>query len=123
MIKNSFCDFTKRAKMNLHLFITSETTSIFEKDLQKTMVIPNPCQNILLKCKQKEIEAVVQRCSVTKLFLEISQNSQENTCARVPFLLKKRLWHRCFPVNFVKFLRTSFFIEHLWLLLLKKCFL
>ena len=22
-------------------------------------------------------------------------------------LLKKRLWHRCFPVNFAKFLRTS----------------
>ena len=32
-------------------------------------------------------------------------------------LLKKRLWHRCFPANFVKFLRTPFFIEHLcWLL-------
>ena len=32
--------------------------------------------------------------------------------------LKKRLWHRCFPVNFVKFLRTSFFTEHLrWLIL------
>ena len=32
-------------------------------------------------------------------------------------LLKKRLWHRCFPVNFAKFLRTTFFIEHLcWLL-------
>ena len=28
-------------------------------------------------------------------------------------LLKERLWHRCFPVNFVEFLRTSFFIEHL----------
>ena len=26
--------------------------------------------------------------------------------------------HTCFPVNFVKFLRTSFFIEHLWWLLL-----
>ena len=24
----------------------------------------------------------------------------------------KRLWHRWFPVNFVKFLRTPFFIEH-----------
>ena len=24
-------------------------------------------------------------------------------------LLKKRLWHRCFSVNFVKFLRTSFY--------------
>ena len=28
-------------------------------------------------------EAVVQRCSVKKVFLEISQNSQENTWARV----------------------------------------
>ena len=33
-------------------------------------------------------------------------------------LLKKRLCHRCFPVNFVKFLRTPFFTEHLWWLLL-----
>ena len=27
-------------------------------------------------------------------------------------LLKKKLCHRCFSVNFVKFLRTPFFIEH-----------
>ena len=27
-------------------------------------------------------EAVVQRCSVKKVFLKISPNSQENTCAR-----------------------------------------
>ena len=64
-----------------------------------------------------------------KVFLEIPQNSQENTCARVSFLikllapppatlLKKRLWHRCFPVNFGKFLRTPFFTEHLWWLFL-----
>ena len=33
-------------------------------------------------------------------------------------LSKKRLWRRCFPVNFVKFVRPSFFTEHLrWLLL------
>ena len=65
-----------------------------------------------------------------KAFLEISQNSQKNTYAKVSFLikldawawnfikketlLKKRLWHRCFPVNFAKFLRKPFFIEHLW---------
>ena len=36
-------------------------------------------------------------------------------------LLKKRLWHRCFPVNFSKFLRTPFVIEHLWWLLLSRC--
>ena len=34
-------------------------------------------------------------------------------------LLKKRLWHRCFPVNFLKFLWIPFFIERLWWLLLK----
>ena len=56
------------------------------------------------------------------MFLKIPQNLQENTCARVSFLiklqaeatlqpatlLKKRLWHRCFPMNFAKFLRTLF---------------
>ena len=31
---------------------------------------------------------------------------------------KKKLQHRCFPVNIAKFLRTAFFTEHLrWLLL------
>ena len=29
-----------------------------------------------------------QRCSVKKVFLKISQNPQENTCARVSFLIK-----------------------------------
>ena len=26
-------------------------------------------------------------------------------------LLKKRLWHRCFPVNFLKFVRTYFCVS------------
>ena len=34
------------------------------------------------------------------------------------FFIKKRLWYRCFPVNFAKFLRIPFLIEHLWWLLL-----
>ena len=42
---------------------------------------------------------------------------------RLVTLLKKRLWHRCFPVNFVKVLRTPFYIEHLWWLLLRKLLL
>ena len=30
-------------------------------------------------------------------------------------LYQKGYWHRCFPVNFAKFLRTTFIvIEHLW---------
>ena len=38
---------------------------------------------------------------------------------RAATLLKKGLWYRCFPVNFAKFLRTPFLIEHLWWLLLQ----
>ena len=29
-------------------------------------------------------------------------------------LLKNRLWHRCFPVNFSNFLRTPSFTEDRW---------
>ena len=83
--------------------------------------------------KEEKIEAVAQRCSVKMMvFLEILQNSQENTCARASFLikllarpatlLKMRLWHRCFPVNFAKFQRAPFLIEYLQWLLLKKYF-
>ena len=28
-------------------------------------------------------------------------------------LIKKRLWHRCFPKMFAKFLGTTFFVEHI----------
>ena len=71
----------------------------------------------------EDTEAVVRRCSVRKVSLEISQNSQESTWVRNSFLiklqdLKKSLWHRCFHVNVAKFLRTPFLTEHLrWLLL------
>ena len=58
------------------------------------------------------------RCSIKKVFLKKIQNSQENTCVGVSFLiklqampaafLKKRLWYMYFPVNFAKFLRAPF---------------
>ena len=60
-----------------------------------------------------------QWCSIKKPFLKILQKSQENTNARVSFFskvagrrpaasLKKRLCHRCFPVNFAEFLKNLF---------------
>ena len=41
-------------------------------------------------------EAVVQRCSVKTVFLEISQNSQEHTCVKVSFLLKLQVYIKTF---------------------------
>ena len=56
-----------------------------------------------------------QRCSIKKDVLKNFADSQENTCAGFSgfsafpgpaTLFKKRLWHRRFPVNFAKYLRT-----------------
>ena len=43
-------------------------------------------------------KAVAQTCSVKKLLLEISKISQENTCARVSFLIKLQTW----ACNFIR---------------------
>ena len=59
--------------------------------------------------------------SSKQVFLKISPDLQENICAGVSVVqvqaacnfIKKRLWHRCFPVNFAEFLRPPFFAEHL----------
>ena len=57
-------------------------------------------------------EAVVRRCSQKKVFLEILQNLQENTCATESF------FKQCCRPQSAKFLRTPFFTEHVWWLLL-----
>ena len=45
-----------------------------------------------------ETEAFTRRSSVKRVLLEISQNSQENTCARVSFLIKMQ----ASTCNFIK---------------------
>ena len=47
----------------------------------------------------------------------------KHLCPKPATLLKKRLSHRCFPVNYAKFLRTPFVTEHLWWLLLSETIL
>ena len=61
------------------------------------------------------IKSILSKKSILtkKVFLEISQNSQKNTCATASFLIKlqalacnfikRRLWHRCFPADFNNF--------------------
>ena len=68
-----------------------------------------------IKCRKSIMS---RRCSLKKLFLIISQYSQENTCVGgISFLIKmyfnkaynfikKRLQRRCFLGNIAKFLRT-----------------
>ena len=63
-----------------------------------------------------------QRCSMKKVFLEISQNSQENTCARASFLIKLQAYNfikketltQVFSCEFCKIFKNTYFTEHLW---------
>ena len=50
-------------------------------------------------------EADVQRRSVRKVFLEISQNSQKNTCARISLLIKLR-------INFEDLIKNTIYFTH-----------
>ena len=59
------------------------------------------------------IEAATGGVLYKKLFLRISQYSQEATVLESLFskglqFIKKRLWYRCFPVDIAKILRTTF---------------
>ena len=64
------CEIFKNTYFEEHLRMAASGINItFGKSLQYT-------------------KAVAQRCSVKTMSLEISQNSQENTCARVSFLIK-----------------------------------
>ena len=58
------------------------------------------------------------------MFLKISQNSQEDTCARVSFLiklqaeacnfLKKETLAQVFSCEFCEIFKNTLFTEHLW---------
>ena len=71
-------------------------------------------------CKGIKASQILDRSSRPEL---LCRKSALKNFAKFNFwlvLLKERLRQRCFPVNFPKFLRTSFLIEHLkWLLLFR----
>ena len=67
-------------------------------------------------------EAVVQSCSVEKVLLKITQNSQENTCARVSFLIKlqaeacnfikREILAQVFSCEICEISKNTFFTEY-----------
>ena len=88
----------------------------------------NECQKSIQKLFKYAKLAVIRRYFVKRCSQKFRKIHKKTTVPESLFnkvadprpatLLKKRLWHRCFPMNFVKFLRTPFFIEHLgWVFL------
>ena len=91
------------------------------KNIFTNLIIPDKSKNTLHKNRSSH-----RRCSVRKMFLEMSQNSQENTCARVSFLIKacnfikKEALAQVFSCKFCEILKNTFYTEHLWWLLLDR---
>ena len=59
----------------------------------------------------ENIEAVVQSCSVKKVFLDISPNSQENACARASYFEIKNFLSaeaQAFSCEFCKISKNNF---------------
>ena len=122
------CRYVYRTQSNicdgsfLRIWLTTKSLKLFSRnsfiiDARLCSTDQTTDYNSFVTFKSILTEAVVRRCSIEKVLFE-SQNSQENSCARAFFykvaglspatLLKKRLWHRYFPMNFAKFLETSF---------------
>ena len=103
--------------MVIILFNTDLYKSSFPTYSFKNLVFPKSVFCILFLLRS---EAVVRRCSIKKMFLKISKNSQENTCARVSFLIKlqakaaKETLAQVFSCEFFATFKSTFFTEHLW---------
>ena len=77
-----------------------------------------------LKPAEGRSEASTRDVQWKKVFLKNFKNSQETTsgkCLRPATLWKKRLLHRCFPLNYAKFLQNIFFTEHLMMTTSRGC--
>ena len=76
---------------------------------------------VYLALSETNPEAAVRRCSVKKVVLKISQNSQENTYVGVCLtwnFTKKETPTQLFYCEFCEIFKNTFFIKHLrWLLL------
>ena len=86
----------------------------FEKNFEKILRTKRA-----FKMKEKASFIIFEGLSlkqINKVFLEGESPTLIKFQAACNFI-KKRLCHRCFSVNFVKFLKRAFFIERLWLFL------
>ena len=73
------------------------------------------CSNMIFKSSRREL---FSKKGVHRNFAKFTwKHLRQSPETRPATLLKKRLWRRCFPVNFAKFLRTPALQNTSWRLL------
>ena len=124
-----FCNLLLSLRLTLNVFICHKKhKSLLDIKACKVFL---PFQDFMLIVNALELNQVYLKTSplilvgkvnwskiLEILILYVFEIKKSEACN----FIKKRLWHRCFPVNFAEFLRPPIFIEYLqWLLL--KCWL
>ena len=108
MFSRETCEIFRKPFFNRTLQLNID---VIKQSIGCTTIIARTKQNIYLQQKEKRTmiqakfiknkeiiikilntEAFTQRCCENKVFLEISQNSKENACARVSFLIKLQFY-------------------------------
>ena len=99
------------------LIVSYSSAELFSNGFKKKKYVTNGVFSLTLffNCRSSH-----GRCSVKKLFLKISQNSQENNCQSffLNKVAKKETLAQVLPCKFCEFFNNTFFTEHLWWLLL-----
>ena len=133
MFSCEICEFFKSTYVEEHLRTTTSTYT--QKNFRSMFPFYIPWKHqktryfFIFSEAIIEKEAVVQRYSVKNVLKNFAKFTGKHLCQSLFFnkvagrrpatLLKKRLWRKCFPGNFAKFLRKPFLSEHLRRLLLK----
>ena len=99
--KQGSSTWPSEAGKHVHLFIFISSFGVYLPRVflwrsENSNLQTKSLSSILLDVSFLLSEVVSPMCSVKKTFLEISQNSQENTCARVSFSIKLQAF------NFIK---------------------
>ena len=105
LVKQQFCNYNRLSRLNWRVFLKVEPFYQISRFRSSHLEV--------LFCKKgalKNFTKFTGKHLCWSLFF--------NKVAGLATSFKNWLGQMCFPVNFAKFLRTSFFIEHLWWLLL-----
>ena len=94
--------FYFRKHLLKYLFLKRYSWIFFCKINRKTLAMASLFSRVACKLTKERTPLQVFSIAGVFCFLQVFK------CVKPATLLKWRLWHRCFPVNFVKFPRTSF---------------
>ena len=111
--KPELCNICKQKMLKSNFFSKNKHKEINKKKEKKSQTFSKKGYKFVKSFFQALFgyfipEAATRGLLQKQAFLKISQSSQENKRPQPSTLLKQRLWHRFFPVNLAKFLRTPF---------------